>query len=97
MTEQLALNLSDMVKDTLNGRDTDTMEGFPEEVTSGTSREEDTRDQCSRKSEVRVGHSRNGRGSSKAQAKNMILLCVFYFRAETFYLFFYFTHVTIAH
>lgn len=54
MTEQLALNLSDMVKDTLNGRDTDTMEGFPEEVTSGTSREEDTRDQCSRKSEVRV-------------------------------------------
>lgn len=38
MTEQLALNLSDMVKDTLSGRDMATREGFPEEVTSGTSR-----------------------------------------------------------
>lgn len=56
MTEQLALNLSDMVKYTLSGRGMATRKGFPEEVTSGTSRvlKEDIRDQFSRKSKVRV-------------------------------------------
>lgn len=42
------------------------------------------------------GHSRNVSGSFKAQAKNTILY-IFYFYAESFYLFFYFKHSVIAH
>lgn len=43
------------------------------------------------------GHSRNVSGCFKAQTKNMILLCSFYFCAENFYLFFYVKRVIIAH
>lgn len=43
------------------------------------------------------GRSRNVSGCFTAQAKNMILLYIFYFCAESFYLFFYFKRVIIAH
>lgn len=43
------------------------------------------------------GHSRNVSDSFKAQAKNTILLHIFYFYGESFYLFFYFKQAVIAH
>lgn len=111
MTEQLALSVSAMVSGALSGRGMETMEGFPEEVTSWLTLrvKQDLKGRRGQRwifqgekgtlAQVQSegGHSRNVSDSFKAQAKNMFFLYIFYFCAEGFCLFFYFRHAIIAH
>lgn len=102
MTEQLALSVSAMVSGALSGRGMETMEGFPEEVTSWLTQRV-KQDLKGRRGPRWVfqgekgalawvqsegGHSRHVSDSFKAQAKNVIFLHIFCFCAECFCLFY---------